>query len=174
MGCVLLTRLFRSRSGSSALPVELEHLQAEISGIIGAAVKLGIQDPITSLDPPRQGFTAQPGQKLVLFVIDGPGSRSAPAVREFVGAMGVNESIYPVLVTPFDLPENVIGYDAVDAIVWLDADAGNMTAGGSRRMAAMTEYIRDLVEFHKLGKMRSRLCVVAVRICLSRFPREET
>jgi hypothetical protein len=106
-------------------------------------VKLGIQDPIVGLDPPRQGFTAQPGQKLVLFVIDGPGSRSAPAVRHFPDALGVNERIYPVLVTPFDLPENVIGYDAVDAIVWLDADAGNMTAGGSRRMAAMTEYVRN-------------------------------
>jgi hypothetical protein len=106
-------------------------------------VKLGIQDPIASLDPPRQGFNAQPGLKLVLFVIDGTGSRSAPAIREFTDAIGVNERIYPVLVTPFDLPENVIGYDAVDAIVWLDADAGTMTAGGSRRMASMTEYIRN-------------------------------
>jgi hypothetical protein len=106
-------------------------------------VKLGIQDPIASLDPPRQGFTAQPGLKLVLFVIDGTGSRAAPAIREFADAVGVNETIYPVLVTPFDLPENVIGYDAVDAIVWLDADAGNMTSGGSRRLAAMTEYVRN-------------------------------
>ncbi len=106
-------------------------------------VKLGIQDPIASLDPPRQGFNAQPGLKLVLFVIDGTGSRSAPAIREFTDAVGVNERIAAVLVTPFDLPENSIGYDAVDAIVWLDADAGTMTAGGSRRMAAMTEYIRN-------------------------------
>lgn len=105
-------------------------------------VKLGIQDPITSLDPPRQTFSVKPGFKLVLFVLDA-NSRSSPALAEYANAVGVNELVNRVFVTPFDLPENAIGYDAVDAVVWLDADAATMTSGGSRRMAAMTEYVRN-------------------------------
>ena len=33
---------------------------------------------------------------------------------------------------PADLPENVIGYDAVDGVIWLDADANSLSRAGSR------------------------------------------
>ena len=108
-----------------------------------ALVKLRVQDPINDIDPRNQMSGTEPGTKLVLMVTDGSSSRAAPSFREYNGAIGLNENVTHVLVTPFDLPENVIGYDAVDAIVWLDADAGKMTTGGSRRLAAMTEYVRN-------------------------------
>lgn len=103
-------------------------------------VHLKIQDPIQNLDPSGQYSNAVRGVKLILAVHDGG---SAPAIREFPRAIGMTEDVVMVPVSPFDLPENVIGYDAVDGVVWLDADAGKMTTGGSRRLAALTEYVRD-------------------------------
>ena len=103
-------------------------------------VKLNIQFGIQNLDPPREGYGAQRGVKLVLCVTDGP---AAPPAREFADAYGTTEDVVLTRVSAFDLPENVLGYDAVDAVVWFDADAGKMTTGGSRRLAALTEYVRD-------------------------------
>ena len=102
-------------------------------------MKLHIQDPVRSLDPPRGGFRAERGSKLILAVNAGG---SAPSTRDFVDAIGLTENVEMLLVSAYDLPENVIGYDAVDGVVWLDADAGNLTTGGSRRLAALTDYVR--------------------------------
>jgi hypothetical protein len=102
-------------------------------------VHLKIQDPLQNLDPGNQGYNPR-GTKLILAVTDG---NSAPAMSAFRGTIGMSEDVAMALVSPFDLPENVIGYDAVDGIVWLDADASKMTTGGSRRLAAMTEYVRS-------------------------------
>jgi hypothetical protein len=130
-------------------------------------VKLEIADQIENLDPGRAGFGAQRGSKLVLFVMDAAGGGSTPALREYEGAIGLNEDVKPVRVTPFDLPENAIGYDAVDAVVWLDAKSGDMTSGGSRRLAALTDYVRSggrlavcqPVELYKLEEMLDLLPV---------------
>lgn len=105
--------------------------------------RIGIQDAAINIEPARQSFTARPGVRLVLMVIDGSGSSATPSVREFQDALGLNEDMAPTLVTPFDLPENVIGYDAVDAVVWLDADAGKMTTAGSHRLTALTAWVRS-------------------------------
>jgi hypothetical protein len=106
-------------------------------------VQLKIQDQLQTLDPPRQAFQQVRGQQLILMVTDGTGAGSTPAMREYAGAIGLSEDIHHVPVTPFDLPESVMGYDAVDAVVWLDADSNNLTTGGSRRLAALTDYVRN-------------------------------
>ncbi len=106
-------------------------------------VQLKIQDPLLSLDPPRQTFQQMRGQQLILMVTDGTGAGSTPAMREYAGAIGLSEDVSAVRATPFDLPESVMGYDPVDAVVWLDADSNNLTTGGSRRLAALTDYVRS-------------------------------
>jgi hypothetical protein len=93
----------------------------------------------TSLDgPPNEPF--QRGQKLVLVVAEG---NHAPSFREYVGAFGVSEDIVPVLVRPRELPENAIAYSAVDAILWLNADAAQLDEGGARRSAAIEQYVHQ-------------------------------
>ncbi len=41
----------------------------------------------------------------------------------------VLQDVDAVTVSPRDLPSNVIGYEAVDAIVWMDADANFLVSG---------------------------------------------
>lgn len=93
----------------------------------------------TSLDGPA-GEPLQRGQKLVLAVAEG---NNAPSFREYVGAFGVTEDVVPILVRPRDLPENAIAYAAVDAILWLNADASQLDEGGARRSAAIEQYVRQ-------------------------------
>lgn len=103
-------------------------------------VKLNIQFAIANIDPGRAPFGAVRGAKLVLCVTEG---NAQVAGSEFQNAAGVTEDVLMTPVGPTDLPENVIGYDAVDAVVWFDADAGKLTSGGSRRLAALTDYVRN-------------------------------
>lgn len=127
--------------------------------------KLHLRDKITNIDPGTQSLDSRRGVKFILMVTDGASSRSTPAVRDFVGAIGLNEDMLTQLVTPFELPENSIGYDEVDAVVWLDADANKLTAGGSRRLAALAEWVRtggrlvvsQSAELFKLEEMASLL-----------------
>jgi hypothetical protein len=127
--------------------------------------KLQLRDKLTNIDPGAQTFGSRRGVKLILMVTDGSSSRSAPAMRDFASAIGINEDVLAQLVTPFELPENSIGYDEVDAVVWLDADGSKMTAGGSRRLAALTEWVRtggrlvvsQSAELFKLEEMASLL-----------------
>jgi hypothetical protein len=79
------------------------------------------------------------GRKLVLCVSDGS---SKVMFGDFAYAYGIKEDMAMITVRPDELPESVLGYDAVDAIVWMSGDAHELTAGGSARLPAMTEYIR--------------------------------
>ena len=55
----------------------------------------------------------------------------------------MNEKVEPLLVDEPEiartLPDNVIGYDAVDAIVWLDADPGRLSES---QQTAIRQYVR--------------------------------
>lgn len=104
-------------------------------------VPLKIAFTIANIDPPRNvGFGTARGVKLVLCVTEGA---ARPAASDFNDAAGMTEDVVMQLVGPMDLPENSIGYQSVDAVVWFDANADKLTTAGSRRLAALTEYVRD-------------------------------
>src|SRR5690349_24013433 len=44
-----------------------------------------------------------------------------------------------VLVHPEELPESVLGYEAVDGIVWFDADANTISTAGRKGLEARSE-----------------------------------
>ncbi|MFT3788183.1 MAG: hypothetical protein QM770_18775 [Tepidisphaeraceae bacterium] len=92
------------------------------------------------VDPDFDINNPVPGRKLILFV----GDNSAVATEEFRQdkIVGTSESFEAAKVSIDRLPENVLGYDAVDAIVWLDGDPGKLRDGGSTRFDALREFVR--------------------------------
>jgi hypothetical protein len=91
---------------------------------------------------PKTGFNTRRGKKMVLAVI---GGTSQPAWLDYDPntAIGLVEDVEFIKVGTDDLPESALGYEMVDTIVWFDADASALTTGGSRKLAAMQEWIRQ-------------------------------
>jgi hypothetical protein len=103
---------------------------------------LPITATVMNADPKLGAWDVRRGNKLILCV--GNGS-TKPAYRDNTTAsqlLGVMEDVTMVTVQPRDLPENVIGYDAIDAIVWFNADPAELRAGGDERFRAVQEYVR--------------------------------
>jgi hypothetical protein len=103
---------------------------------------LPITGAIRNVDPPVEAYTPRRGSKLVVAVTDGA-SRPIledPSSGEY---LGLTEDVKMVTIQPRELPENVLGYDAVDAIVWLDADPALLKAsGGDEKFRALEQYVR--------------------------------
>jgi hypothetical protein len=72
-----------------------------------------------SLKKPLDNENAERGQKLVLVVRDRP---TDARLGVYHNARGGVENIVFHQVSPLELPDNAIGYQSVDAILWLDAD----------------------------------------------------
>jgi hypothetical protein len=77
-------------------------------------------------------------ERLILCVV----GQDKPLWTEYQSAVGVIGNPEFVPVRPQDLPESVLGYDAVDAIVWFDADATNISAFGAKALEAIQQYVR--------------------------------
>ena len=110
---------------------------------------LPLTSAVASVDPPRDaGDTSRP-RRLVLFVSDGGDAPRLPGNGVVGGPSGslkgVMEDVAAVDVNPRnnDLPGNVIGYEGVDAIVWMDADARTLTEGTNRSLDAIKEWVRQ-------------------------------
>ena len=87
---------------------------------------LPLTSTILNVDPSRSAGDASRGRKLILFVSDG---NDQPEISDYSQQKGVLEDVDAVAVAPRDLPSKVIGYEAVDAIVWIDADANFLISG---------------------------------------------
>jgi hypothetical protein len=104
-------------------------------------VKLPITSTIINLEPPSQNPFASPrGTKLVLAVGDG---RSKLLWTEYEKAVGVIEDVVMVPLQSRDLPEDARGFEAVDAIIWTNAEAPDPSSPtGERRMRALQRWVR--------------------------------
>jgi hypothetical protein len=87
---------------------------------------LPLTSTILSVDPVRGISDTSRGRKFVLFVSDGV---DKPIIPDYSQQIGVLEDVDAVGVGPRDLPASVLGYDAVDTIIWLDADANQLISG---------------------------------------------
>ena len=102
---------------------------------------LPMTSTILSVDPRRSMGDVSRSRKLILFVTDG---NDRPLIPDYAALKGVLEDVDAVVVQPRDLPSNVLGYDGVDAIVWLDADA-NFLISGTRTpsLEAIVQWVRQ-------------------------------
>jgi len=91
---------------------------------------------LKNLDQPTQMMGSR-GTRLILMVGT---SQSRPFRTVYEFARGVLEDVLFQPMSLNDLPENVLGYEAADAIVWLDADP---TAMKPETAAAVQEYVRN-------------------------------
>jgi hypothetical protein len=104
--------------------------------------RLPITSSITNIDPKPGMWDTRRGTRFILAVTEG---RSQPVYLDpttATGLVGVVENVQLVLVRPDELPENVIGYDAIDGIVWLNADPASLKTGAEEKWRALDSYVR--------------------------------
>jgi hypothetical protein len=105
--------------------------------------QLPLTSTLQNLDPFRDTYTANPrGSKLIL-AVSGNGSRlRQPTLDSYNKAVGENEEINVVSLHMNELPEDPIGYESVDAIIWLDGNPADLANSNLDTLAAMKDYVR--------------------------------
>lgn len=104
--------------------------------------QLPVRFTLNNLDPANSGFDIARGQRLVLWISDGSSHPAGLNLQQLSQPIcGTTEDIASVALKPHDLPENVLGYDAVDTVLWLNADANQLDEGGARRKEALAEFV---------------------------------
>lgn len=128
-------------------PGGLKFLQSQLKVFIAteagkqiAQVPIGAS--IQSIDPEVPPMAATRGKKLVLAVSD-PNLGSQPSWKEYEGILAVNEEVLMVNLRPRELPESILGYDAVDAVVFLNADPDDLKTPTDERMRALRQWVRE-------------------------------
>ena len=111
-------------------------------------VQLPVTSTLNNVDPYRTGGQGDPrGRKLVL-AVSGNGSQQPPVADLVVSAgipaqtVGLTQDVEVVNLRVRDLPESALGYEPVDAVLWLDGDPGDLDAGGAHGLAALRDYVR--------------------------------
>jgi hypothetical protein len=142
---------FRPKPTGKGLPdasqmTNLNNLNAELKVFLcdrkGKQIStLPLTATINSIDPYRESLDPRRSRKLVLVVTDGADKARFP---DYSQQRGVVEDVEMVPVQPRDLPLNSNGYEAVDGIVWMDADA-NFLKEGTRSAAldAIHQWVHD-------------------------------
>ncbi len=129
--------------GLRALNEQLKVFVATESG--RQIAQLPIDKTITSIDPRRATHSQQRGVKLILAVAD-PDTGSQPVWTELhpdSGILGIQEDVLMINVRPRELPESLLGYDAVDAVIFLNADPNELRTPTDERMRALRQYVRE-------------------------------
>jgi hypothetical protein len=132
---------FRPRTTRGSLPANQAELQRVLRvsltkpGGGGTPIPIPVQTSANNIDDRRSSRSS----KLVLVVKGAEGTM--PGQTEYDGALGLIEDVEFVLLGVGDLPESELGYDAVDAVLWLDAESKDLEAAGSRKLAALEHYV---------------------------------
>jgi hypothetical protein len=127
-----------SSAGGNTLADLQKQLQVWLYTMDG---KPAAQLPITSMVTDVNRLGGNRGTRLILLV-QSPGSR--PKWQEYLQAVGLLEDVAMVPVQTRDLPEDVAGYAAADAVVWLNApplDARRPSE--QKRFEALGQYVRQ-------------------------------
>ena len=66
-----------------------------------------------------------------------------PSWGEYRGALGLMEGVQFVNVTADELPDDVLGFQSVDAVVWFDAQARDVAQGGSGAFKALQQWVQQ-------------------------------
>ncbi len=103
--------------------------------------KLPLTSALQNVDPVRKDVAIKPrGAKLILSV-SANGSKQ-PQIGRYNDTIGLLQDTDWVSLRMQELPENPIGYEAVDAIVWLDGNPDDLAAGNQDTLAAIKDYVR--------------------------------
>ena len=105
--------------------------------------KLPITSTVENVDPIRDSsnLNMRPrAAKLILAVSTNGGKQ--PTLGYYNKTIGAKEDLEVVDIHASDLPEDPIGYEAVDAIVWLEGNPEDLSAGNLDTLNALKDYVR--------------------------------
>lgn len=103
---------------------------------------LPITTGIDTLDS-TSGNTPRRGAKLILLVTDG---NSAPAIAEFdsgLSLFGVMEDLVFITLKASDLPDNPLGLQAADYLIWLNTDPAELHRGGDEKYKSLQSWVKS-------------------------------
>jgi hypothetical protein len=139
-----------THGGLSAGGGTLHELQKELVVFLcDAKGKQLTQLPVTStlenVDPNHTGYGSggpTRGNKLVL-AVSANGSQQPP-LGELLGTsmVGMTQGMEVVNLRAKDLPSDPLGYEPVDAVLWLGGDPADLDAGGAHGLAALSDWVR--------------------------------
>jgi hypothetical protein len=116
--------------------------------------RLPIPDTLINIDPHTSPLAAVRGTKLIL-AVSNPDTGSRPIFGmepsfdpadgsiDHSDVRGINEDVLVVHLRPRELPESILGYDAVDAVVFCNADPSELSMPTPERREALEEYVRQ-------------------------------
>ncbi len=90
-----------------------------------------------------QGPQAKPGRLLLLVGGEAGGFYNGLGELSDPNLIGIIKTNRPASLRTQDLPDRAIGYDMVDAVVWQNADPGDLLDGGGEQMSALRSYVRS-------------------------------
>jgi hypothetical protein len=138
------------------LPDTLQELKRDLVVFLCDAngkqlVQLPLTSTLSNVDPHMSGGNgmAPRGRKLIL-AVSANGSLEPPIGNLRLGSgpngaaktIGMTQDVEVVNLRIRDLPENPLGYDPVDAVLWLDGDPAELDAGGAHGLSALRDYVR--------------------------------
>jgi hypothetical protein len=103
--------------------------------------KLPITSTLQNIDPIRAGTGSAPRSAKLILAVSTNGSKQ-PTLNYYNASVGAKEDVDVVDIHASDLPEDPIGYEGVDAIIWLDGDPSDLSAGNLDTLNALKDYVR--------------------------------
>lgn len=130
-----------STGGSlSTLQEQLKVTLATPSGKFIATLPL--TSPANSIEPPRTINQPMRSKRLVLSVSDRSTGFEQPSVTDYANALGLTEDVEFIMLDPDQLPDDPIAYQAIDAIVFLQADPSRLKTPTDERYQAIRSYVQ--------------------------------
>jgi hypothetical protein len=106
--------------------------------------KLPITSAMQNIDPwrPGSGGTPPPARSAKLILAVSTNGTKQPTLNYYNASIGAKEEVDVVDIHANELPEDPIGYEGVDAIVWLDGDPSDLSVGNLDTFNALKDYVR--------------------------------
>ena len=106
-------------------------------------VQLPLTSQLQNIDPFRESYGSKPrSTKLILSVSQHAARPTLNISDDYNKTYGALQDVEVVSLRQDELPEDPIGYDAVDAIIWLDGDPSSLKAGTLNTFGALSDYVR--------------------------------
>ncbi|MBC8106807.1 MAG: hypothetical protein H7Z14_09480, partial [Anaerolineae bacterium] len=129
-----------SRTDPNALKTLQDLMQVSLCSSTGKWLSaLPITSSVQDLDPKGNSYEFKRGNRLVLVVY---GGSSSPIWQDYRQSLGILEDVTFISVQPSALPESVLGYDAIDSILWLNADPGELKSGTDEKFRALESFVK--------------------------------
>ena len=141
---------FKPETRGGGLPtLVLDELRSRLRVVLATEdgrelAQLSIAQPVQPLYSGRKKGSYGNGRstRLVL-IVNSPNSGFVPGGDEYApDVVGLAEQYLLVPVTPDQLPDRMIGYDSVDAVIWQGADPTDLSRGGATGLAALQQWVK--------------------------------